>query len=484
MAIRARLSAPREVRQEWHYHNIKSASLPASMLFSGDRRMEADNFLAAGFATRQAILSKKTGWKPLVEVALTWQPGRLKGIQVSSEFGTPFLAATQVFDVRPVARKWLSLNRTEDHKERFVSEGTILLTCSGSVGRATVADASIANTLVSHDLLRIEAKKAEEKGWIYAYLRTPAVRAMMTSAQYGHMIKHLEVSHLDALPLVECPSVTVREECLEKFNSIVSARNEAIAEIEKAEIEFERQFPLIHHDTDEGENGFSVSASQTLMVGRRRFDAFRNNPYAQSIEERLAANTCSMDSLRSLGCEVWLPNRFRRVPAENGVDLVDSSSIFEINPDHRRTISATGISDRNGGFVKEDWLLMSRSGQVYGLLGSVAMATPSHLGKVVTDDIIRIRAGEDVDPGYLHLSLSHTALGRPRVKSLAYGSSIPHIEVEDLLDFTIPRMSKRREETIGSAVRRAYKKWSEADRVENELRDTAEALISRFLSAN
>ena len=60
-----------------------------------------------------------------------WQPSRLKGIQVSPEHGTPFLAATQVFDVRPVPRKWLSLNRTNDHVQRFVHEGTILLTCSG-----------------------------------------------------------------------------------------------------------------------------------------------------------------------------------------------------------------------------------------------------------------------------------------------------------------------------------------------------------------
>ena len=141
MAIRARLTAPREVREDWPWHEAQSISLSASLLFGGDRRMEAENFLAPGFAVRHRIQSKPVGWKAFSEVARIWQPSRLKGIQVAPEFGTPFLAATQVFDVRPIPRKWLSIDRTDDHAQRFVREGTVLLTCSGSVGRATIADA-------------------------------------------------------------------------------------------------------------------------------------------------------------------------------------------------------------------------------------------------------------------------------------------------------------------------------------------------------
>lgn len=90
--------------------------------------MEAENFLASGFGIRLAIEAKAGGWSTLSTVARTWQPSRLKGIQVSQEYGTPFLAATQVFDVRPIPRKWLSLERTEDNSGRFVEAGTILVT--------------------------------------------------------------------------------------------------------------------------------------------------------------------------------------------------------------------------------------------------------------------------------------------------------------------------------------------------------------------
>ena len=171
MALRARLTPPRELQTDWPWHEVNSSSIRSSLMAGGGRRMEAENFLACGFRTWQEIQSKSSGWTRLADVARTWQPSRLKGIQVSREFGTPFLAATQVYDVRPVPRKWLSLNRTSDHKERFVAQGTILLTCSGNVGRATLAHSTIDGTLISHDLLRLEASEHDWQGWIYAYLR-------------------------------------------------------------------------------------------------------------------------------------------------------------------------------------------------------------------------------------------------------------------------------------------------------------------------
>jgi hypothetical protein len=58
MAAQARLTSPPETQTHWPWHKVKSSSLPASLLFSGGRRMEAENFLASGFGTRLAIESK------------------------------------------------------------------------------------------------------------------------------------------------------------------------------------------------------------------------------------------------------------------------------------------------------------------------------------------------------------------------------------------------------------------------------------------
>ena len=480
MAVRARLTAPRPVREDWPWHEIKAASLKASLLFGGARRMEAESFLGSGFGSRLAIEAKASGWVRFETLGRTWQPGRLKGIQVGPEFGTPFLAATQVFDMRPVARKWLSLDRTGDHAERVLVPGTILVTCSGDVGRATLAHRTTVGLLVSHDLLRVEASEGWW-GWLYAYVRSPTIRAMMKAAQYGHIIKHLETQHIDDLPVV-VPTDAVRKTCQDEAELVLRARNEANSRMAEAEELFASRFHS-PKNTAEQESGFVRRASQTLFSDRRRFDAGCYNPQQAEIELTLKQRAASWETLGEIGCEIWLPNRFKRVPAEDGVELINSSSIFEINPDTGRKVAPDGIEDRNKGFVKRDWLMMSRSGQVYGLLGSVALATERHEHKVVSDDVIRISTAGKIDPGYLYVALAHGSLGRPRVKSLAYGSSIPHIEPEDLKRFAVPRIDLDVEAQIGRLARRAFELWSQADQAEARLAEIADATIADFLLA-
>src|SRR5690606_22912748 len=126
---------------------------------------------------------------------------------------------------RPIPRKWLALSRTADAERRFVSPGTILMTVSGSVGRSTLATDALDGMLVSHDLLRIEPNREENAGWIYAFLRTPQARAMLSSVQYGHIIKHLEVPHVASIPIPHA-SLAVERELAAQFARVLSLRNE------------------------------------------------------------------------------------------------------------------------------------------------------------------------------------------------------------------------------------------------------------------
>src|SRR5690625_1903489 len=212
MAHHARLAPPPALpRQEWPWHKAKWGTVSLADLRSGDRRLEAEAYLSSGYGLRVAIERKRKGWRQFAEFAHTWQPSRLKGIQVSPEEGTPFLSATQVFGIRPVPRKWLALEKTFGASERFVHRGQILVTCSGAVGRATLAYQPHEKTLITHDLLRVDARDPSQRGWVYAYLRAPQTRAMMSGAQYGHIIKHLETKHLDALPVPEVDSATAAD---------------------------------------------------------------------------------------------------------------------------------------------------------------------------------------------------------------------------------------------------------------------------------
>lgn len=482
MALRARLAAPApSPRQDWPYHDLKSASVPASILFSGERRLEAETYLSTGFGIRAAIESKATGWTRLGELAKIWMPGRLKGIQVSSEYGTPFLAATQVFDVRPIPRKWLSLARTSDAENRFVQPGTILVTCSGSVGRPTLATECHSGILISHDLLRVQPLEEKQYGWIYAALLSSQVRAMATGAQYGHIIKHLETSHLADLPVPLVEDETA-DELARRVRRILELRNQGFALSLEAEQLFEEAFgaPDV---SDWGEHGFTVLASERLTAGTRRFEASAHNPGAQAIRKRLAERGRGFTTIAAAGYDVWLPSRFKRVPATDGVFLVDSADLTEANPDLSKRIADGDCGDAYRGRVSAGWVLMARSGQTYGIIGTTVLAGADLEGHIVSDHVMRLRPRDDASilPGYLTVAMSHPRLGRPLVKALAYGSSIPEIDPAEVSRFEIVRLSREQESAIASIAQRAAKARADADILEKELALEASRVIDRFI---
>lgn len=257
---------------------VKWGATPVSTISVGERRLEASTFLADGYGQRLSIEGRPAGWQPVAEVANVWQPSRLKGITVPGGTGTPFLAAGQVYERHPVARKWLSLDKTPDFVNRFVDQRTILLTCSGSVGRATVAHAPHAGSLITHDLLRIQPLQSELRGWTYAYMRTALFRKMALSSHYGHMIKHLEPSHVAALPIVVPPPHEI-DLFQARFERIFSARDEAWHAILQAHSLFTKALAPSDEFIDDGKP-FSIHIS-AIQGGRRRLDAYHRNRTVQ-----------------------------------------------------------------------------------------------------------------------------------------------------------------------------------------------------------
>ena len=484
MARRARLSPARDEQTHWAWHTPKFLAVPASALWSGERRMEAENYLATGYGQKlalQALLGDRK--KTLSNFAKVWQPSRLKGIQVSSDFGTPFLAATQVFDLIPISRKFLSLDKTENSSGRFIETGTIVVTCSGSVGRATLVTSALEKTLVSHDLLRVEPKDPELWGWTYAFLRSKFARAMMSSSQYGHIIKHLEPSHLEILP-APLPSREIAERMQEMSARILADRNKATS-LMSAAMDLYANVIGSPDKHGRGDITFSVSA-RSLMSGRRRFEGIYHNPTVRTLQNHFKRSGFSTCSLSDAGYDLWLPTRFKRIPAVEGVELIGSANLFEINPDLEKRIADGNFGDRHSGRVKRGWLLLARSGQTYGLNGTLVIANEFHENKVVSDHVIRIapKAECKVRPGYMYVALSHPELGRPMVKALAYGSSIPEIDVADIANLQIPRLDGDIESKIAQMAESAAALFADADLTENKMAAEVDQLLENFLAGN
>ena len=480
MAVRARLTAPREPRRDWPWHTVKSASLPASILFGGSRRMEAEGLLASGFVTRMAIESKLCGWVRLEEIARPWQPPRLRGIQVSPKFGTPFLTASQVFDLLPIPRKWLSLEQTDHAQERFVAPGTMLVTCSGTVGRTTLARNSLDRTLVSHDILRVEPKEGSHWGWLYAYLRAPSVIAMMQAAHYGHVVKHLEVEHLHRLPVVQIDA-RARLAFAKTVQRIADNRNRAEELMAEANALLTSAFRLLRSKAKHSTNNTVRLAD--VASGRRRLEGSFHAAHVKSLLRRIDRHAVSVKRLGDTVARVWWMARFSRRFGESGAPYMSADELFSFSQISEKRVHLDPIPKHEEFFVKEGWILMACSGQVYGLNGSVTLATKHDESFFFSHDLIRIAPRSDaVRPGYLFAYLGHRALGRVLAQRTAYGSSVPHIDPGDVEDIPVGRLTAQQENEIAELAEEASRLNAEAAELERAIGRQADEVVKNFLA--
>lgn len=452
------------------------------MLFRGDRRMEAETYLSSGFGIRKAIQAHKSGWQLFGDLARVEQPGRLKAILVSPEYGTPFLAATQVFDVRPIARKFLALDQMETAKHCFVDEGTILVTRSGSVGRSTLAHLPHQGVVISDDLLRVYPKAKRDYGWLYAYLHAQQVRAMTVGAQYGHIIKHLETSHLEALPIPTVDDATAVD-FSQRVAHIIELRNEGHRLTLEAEARFERALGSVKVN-DWGDEGFTVKASKAFLDGRRRFDASVHNPGVAAIRRHLAKHGEGFSTVAEAGYDVWVPGRYKRIPAEDGVIYRDSADLLEVSPDLMKRFADCRFGDNFSGRVKSGWILVPSSGQVYGIIGSATLATEALNNQVVSNHVIRVAPKKDVcvRAGYVVTALSHLHWGRPLVKALAFGSSVPEIDSDDLANLEFVRLKSTEEVAIADLAEASARARAAADVLELKIASDARTIIDHFIA--
>lgn len=480
MAIRARLSPPKEAPKAWPWHHAKWGEVKASIFSRGDRRMEAENYLSSGYGIRLAMDARATGKVTLGELAEVWQPSRLKGIVVSRAYGTPFLAATQVFDLRPVPRKYLSLDRTDSVAARVVKRGQILLTCSGSVGRATLAHVPHENTLISHDLLRVTPRDVKSWGWVYGYLRSPQGRAMMRAAQYGHIIKHLETSHLRDLPVP-----ALRDDLMDRFNQIaakiLALRIEAFERARVAEEIFAAAFPSLKPEAQP--LGFERRARE-LFGGRRRLDAGCFVLRPDEIDAAFLTDARSVQTLADVTDKVFVPGRFKHVYGDGGIPYLDSADILEVNPDITKFVLSLSPEEQKEYHVEPGWLLIPCSGQVYGNIGHSVLATEWHRAKVHTNHLLRVAPNSSIRSGYLQCVLGHPELGRPRIVKFAFGSSVPEIAAGDILGVGVPRLATELENRLADLMDASALARDTADELEQELSSEAEHLIDLFLEGN
>ena len=219
-------------------------------------------------------------------------------------------------------------------------------------------------------------------------------------------------------------------------------------------------------------NWGSVSLSEVLNSDTRLEASVYNieGRHAKEILKKCKWDVVKLFGEKGLIESAFYPKRFKRVYVEKemGIPFFLPSQLLEIYPKPVKYISPKTNVNIDELKIKNNTLLLTRSGTI----GYCTVASKTLIGKVFSDDIIRVSFKSEEDLGYTYAFLK-TKIGNTLLQTNNYGSVVSHIEPEHLNNIPIPNPPSMLKKRIHELIMQSYELRDES----NELLDKAEELL-------
>ena len=201
-------------------------------LYRDSLRLDAGFYNEATMQAHRAMASSGLIMKRLGDVTENiFIPPRSKRIYVNESHGAPFLQGTHIVHFRPADLKYISRSAHKNLGEFIIKAGWVLVTRSGTIGRAAIALQQWDGWAASEHIIRIvpKADGSCPAGYIYAWLSSPLGQAQFNGI-YGAVVDELTPSHAANI-LIPIPET---EEQRAMVNSINALALDAVATKERA----------------------------------------------------------------------------------------------------------------------------------------------------------------------------------------------------------------------------------------------------------
>ncbi len=158
-------------------------------------------------------------------------PARFKRIYVTEQHGVPFLQGSHLVHFQPADLKYLSRKAHKSLSQWIIKKGWVLVTCSGTIGRVTIALDSWDGWAASQHIMRIIPRSGGPcpAGYIYAFLSSPLGQAQFNGV-YGAVVDELTAEDAGNI-LIPVPENQQQKAIIATINELSL---ESIREKEKA----------------------------------------------------------------------------------------------------------------------------------------------------------------------------------------------------------------------------------------------------------
>ena len=474
MVAYPRLSTQEEPNRDLHNSHIKWTTVVLQEVVEKGYRLEASVYGIEGRQARRTLQECRWDLVPLCGgngLATCYHRPRFKRIYVEkSDF--PIYQPAQANEVYPRPSAYISeLTRTDIDSLR-VKKGQVLLTCSGTIGNCTYVRNTFDNLIFSHDLIRLDPK--EYNGFIYAFLKSKIGRLLLTTNNYGAVVKHIEPKHLDDIPIPNPPALLKQEihrlidesfRLRDESNELMDETQALLKEVLRLPAIEELQEKSEQFDNTAGVLNYPVPLSKS----NNRLDGSYHVPIVEVILQHLKKTAKEIVKIGDsrISQSVVLPSRFKRVYVEEGTGVVfiGGKQISELDPSDKKYLSRSQHGDRITQLtLRENMTLITRSGTI----GKVTIVPAHWEGWTANEHVIRVVPADAEIAGYLcaWLSSDHAY---PLIDRYTYGAVVDEINAEQVSEISVPLLrDENTQRAINSKVLEANRKRTEAYELEQE----------------
>ncbi|MCG1027612.1 restriction endonuclease subunit S [Virgibacillus halodenitrificans] len=460
--------------------SLSFTSVKLSEVLKKDIRFEGSLYNSEAIANRSLIENGKWETKKLISqedvegfVNEAFYPGRFKRtyIDQSNPEAVGFIGSSEMLNMFPKPEKFLSreLNGIDDYK---VAEDTILLSRSGTIGRATLVKGQLKEFLISEHSIRLICN--EFPGYVYTFLISSVGKNLITTNTYGAVVDQIEPEHLYDVEIPN-PSSEIKKSINSRIIDSFKLRDESNSLIKQAEEQLLNALGLPQNPADLIEElkddmhdlkHFEIKLSNYA----ERLEASYHLPILDLILNELENNSDEIILLGndSITNEIILPSRFKRVFVEKefGTKLVGGRDISELVPSTEKYLSneyhREQIKEQLG--IRENSIIVTAR----GTLGKTTFAPKHFEGWAISDNLMQVVPASDDLAGYLYIFLNSN-YGYELITRYTYGGVVDALEIEHLANVPIPMLKDRElQKNINYLALSAKKKRYEAYTLEQE----------------
>ncbi len=455
--------------------SIKWCSVSLSEVISRNKRLEASVFDVEAKYAYSLIIKNKYGYLPIYGkngiVSKAHYGGRLKRNYVPEQHDNAigFIGSAEMLDVYPHPIKFMV---DEDRvKDLHISEGTVLLSRSGTIGNVSFCNKTLSKFLVSEHAMRLECK--EHSGYVYTFLKTKIGKKLVCSNIYGAVIQQIEPEHLVTVPIPNAPN-EIKERVHNLIVKSYELRDESNVLIDQATallIDELKLPPLNKLEQNNIKNSVLVNAFTVKLSGMvGRADASYHLPIVDAIIEHLKNHAEEVTTIgdKRISKQIILAGVFKRtyVEEEYGYPFLGGKEITQLNPKTEKYLSKPIHKKRYEKELKvtENTILVTDRGTI----GTTTLVPKHWDGYAVSQNVLKLIPANDNIAGYIYIFLN-SEWGTELVRRQTYGSVIDMIDNNSLASVEIPLLkNKSIQNQINLLALKANKKRYEAYLLEQE----------------